>query len=415
MKRLEELDKRKVFGTIIGSIVFICCVLFFTYAWYQWNSDTTGFSVTIEDLVINFVMGPDVNVSNIGPVLNYQDGVKSDFQAVNETGVEQSFSLYLNINSITDTLLVDSFKYVLVKDVNGGTNYDYDNPVSSGTFSGFGIGGNTISIDITVASSSTYSFQFIVYIDGNVSNNTNMQENSMNAELLVTDGNLLADVEVGSYVAYTGNNGCPEGHCDGTNANYVDDTDMGYCGTSSYKFTVNGWRVMSKDNGGVYLVSAGAPECICTNSDGTTSNSECSTYVSEENFNLHINNLNGKALTYCNSYFSKDGICDETTAWAMADADFQKIGLSALNNCSTVSNPQNYCGLNNTLIDNGSYYWYATQFSSYAHAYFWNASGHYVRNYYSKNVFGVRPVLYLRSGILIVGGSGTYEDPYQLG
>ena len=37
--KYELFDSRKLIGTIIGSIAFICCVLFFTYAWYTWSGE----------------------------------------------------------------------------------------------------------------------------------------------------------------------------------------------------------------------------------------------------------------------------------------------------------------------------------------------------------------------------------------
>ena len=51
----------------------------------------------------------------------------------------------------------------------------------------------------------------------------------------------LSKVEVGSYVAYTGNNGCPSEHCDGTNAN-SSDTSNGYC-KSAGENTKTGRRI----------------------------------------------------------------------------------------------------------------------------------------------------------------------------
>ena len=74
----------------------------------------------------------------------------------------------------------------------------------------------------------------------------------------------LSDMPVGSYVKYSGSNGCDGKHCQGDNANYVSDTDMGYCSNSNYKFITNGWRIAYKQNGSAYLVSAGAPECVAT-------------------------------------------------------------------------------------------------------------------------------------------------------
>lgn len=79
-----------------------------------------------------------------------------------------------------------------------------------------------------------------------------------------TDYPLLSEMEPGSYVKYTGTNGCDGIHCEGYNANYVSDNDMGYCSSTNYKFHVNGWRIAYVEDGSAHLVSAGAPECVNT-------------------------------------------------------------------------------------------------------------------------------------------------------
>ena len=226
----------------------------------------------------------------------------------------------------------------------------------------------------------------------------------------------LSDVEPGSYVAYTGNNGCPDGHCDGTNANYVSDSDMGYCLASNYKFSVNGWRVGYIQNDTAYLVSAGAPECICTNSDGTTSDSSCSNYETTAGVPLHLANLDSKVLTYCNPDYAYGGVCNSSSVWAMDAIDFETITGSTLSSSSCLqSNEDAACGYGNDLIDNGGLYWYASvNGSSSTYTFAWESSYRYVSNGRSNLVLGVRPVLRLASSVQVVGGSGTYEDPYQI-
>ena len=86
----------------------------------------------------------------------------------------------------------------------------------------------------------------------------------------------LNNMPVGSYVKYVGNNGCTGKSCEGQNANYVNDTDMGYCGHSNYKFHDNGWRIAYIENGSAHLISGGATDCLCTSSDGNSSTSSCS-------------------------------------------------------------------------------------------------------------------------------------------
>ena len=232
---------------------------------------------------------------------------------------------------------------------------------------------------------------------------------------------LLYYMEEGSYVEYVGNNGCPSGHCDGTNANYVSDTDMGYCTASNYKFITNGWRIAYKENGNVYLVSAGAPECMCTSGADSYSNSSCSFCGSTSCNEWHLSNLNRIALNYCNTDYVKGGVCNGNTVWAFNFDDLKKITGKDLyynnesdNSCYNQGSSSNTnCGYNNDLIDNGSYYWIGT-FVSSEYGILWRKRYvSYERS--SVSLYGVRPVIKLDNSVFIVSGSGTYEDPYQIG
>ena len=225
---------------------------------------------------------------------------------------------------------------------------------------------------------------------------------------------LLSRVKAGSYVKYTGNNGCSGNACLGYNANYVSDTDMGYCHSPEYKFIVNGWRVAYISDGTAYLVSAGAPECMCTSSDGTVGIS-CDNYENTNGAPMHLANLNNEALKYCNSDYAYGGVCDSSSTWAMNANDFQKITGSFLSNSSCyVSYSNMSCGYNNDLIDNGGVYWYATPYNSAssANVFDWDPPNRFVYNYASDDSCGLRPVLRLQSSVYVTGGSGTYEDPY---
>lgn len=226
----------------------------------------------------------------------------------------------------------------------------------------------------------------------------------------------LSDMSVGSYVTYVGDNGCPDGHCDGTNANYISDMDMGYCEDSGYKFIVNGWRIAYIKDNSVYLISAGAPECMCTSNDGTTSDSSCSNYEATVGVPIHLKNLADKALTYCNKSYAYGGICDSNSAWAMDATDFKNITGSTLSSssCYGVSYYSSVpCGYINDLINNGGSYWFAISYNN--GAFYWFSSSGGVNGSNSKNLKGVRPVIRLDSNVLVTGGSGTYEDPYTIG
>ena len=294
--------------------------------------------------------------------------------------------------------------------------------------------GNKLLISIDGSNSDTLptsgKYYLTKYKCGN--KNTKVSWNNDTHELSVSNGNkdggvacnltfrsnlLLSEVEPGSYVAYTGNNGCTGASCNGQNANYVSDTDMGYCYSSYYKFTVNGWRVGYISNGTAYLVSAGAPECVATDADGNMDNtgSNTDTYLNGANLYKHLDNLDNESLLYCNLDYAYGGVCDSTSAWAMDAIDFEAITGSALSSSSCYGSYSNMsCGYTNSLIDNGGYYWYAARPASSDRAFLWDPNDRAVIYDFSYLSRGVRPVLRLQSSVYVTGGSGSYEDPYTI-
>ncbi len=234
-------------------------------------------------------------------------------------------------------------------------------------------------------------------------------ELSDNSHWFLEASDLLSDMAIGSYVKYAGNNGCTGKSCRGQNANYVNDTNMGYCYNSSYKYNANGWRIAYIKDGTAYLISAGSPECVCTNSNGNVGTS-CSSNETTAGLSKHIANLNAKALTYCNSTYAYGGKCDSNSAWNMSEADFKAITGATLSTANNKSGYESY-----SLINNGGYYWFATPYSpSSTGTLHWYPVDRRVSSGSSGNLLGLRPVLRLQSSVEITGGFGTYEDPYTI-
>ena len=300
----------------------------------------------------------------------------------------------------------------------------------------------------------------------------------------------LNTVSVGSYVKYIGSNGCVGRYCEGNNANYVSDNNMGYCTDVEHKYFVNGWRVAYIQNGNAYLISAGSPECasiyvenkssnitiekfdrsyyygtgydfdektgkyhltgvvpnllfwengykdIIDNSPYTCKSTSLSggcdvmykvvgyhsptegqviTYNNfDENISEHISKLNQIALKYCNSNFIDGGECSGDNVKNIDDDSYQSMNMSIkkLEECYGTFGSKS-CGYNNSLIDNGGNYWLTSSTSSSSQkTFFWNPGSRAIDYGKSSLVWGVRPVLRLRSSVKIVGGAGTYSDPY---
>ena len=214
-------------GTIIGFLLFAICVIGVSYAYYVWQSNETAVDITIEDVKFEFLTGSDVNVTGIGPILDYTNSnyyteenknkylVYTDFTVDNQINKTYYISVSLDINSIDSSLKEKSFKYALLRYNSSSSSYDYDNPISEGDFSDFNLGKNNIITSIASSPKSQDLYRFVVYIDGNMYNDNSMMTSTLNSSLeliasksviknvsnfigdLYSDGNSVSTVNIG--------------------------------------------------------------------------------------------------------------------------------------------------------------------------------------------------------------------------
>ena len=174
-------NKRKL---ILSLVLLTSVVLLGTFAWYVWSSkDNTSMNVTIGDLAdVSFKTGNDINITNLSPSFNYDDGALTEFSIRKKKGLTTDLytNIYLDITSISDTLKSPSFKYELLSSSDGNT---YNN-VSSGNFQDASIGKLNILVDTPLADNKTY-YKLYIWIDGNEENDTSMQSSSMKGVLNV--------------------------------------------------------------------------------------------------------------------------------------------------------------------------------------------------------------------------------------
>ena len=169
-----------------------------TLAWIVWSSkDNTKMNVTIGDLAdVSFKSGNDINISNLSPSFNYDDGVLTEFSIRKKKGlvVELNAEIYLDITSISNELKNDSFKYVLLSSSDGNTY----NEVISSSFKDASVGKLDIVTDIPLTDGKTY-YKFYIWIDGNNENNETMQgknlKGTLNVEVSTSPVNAVTLVE----------------------------------------------------------------------------------------------------------------------------------------------------------------------------------------------------------------------------
>ena len=245
------------------------------------------------------------------------------------------------------------------------------------------------------------------------SKNTIVSWDSKNYKLSISNGNknggvacslnfksnfLLSEVEIGSYVKYSGTNGCNNKACDGVNPNYVSDDYMGYCSTSDNRYINSGWRVAYVKDNSAYLISAGSVECVTRSASAT-------------NVILYVNDLNTRALKYCNVNYVYDGKCINSNVHAMNEDDYQLILGKTINNCIN-SRSNMSCGYNNDLIDNGGYYFLSSIYDGGTNSIItWNAKDRDISYAEYSNNYGLRPVIRINSSVLVKSGDGTYNNP----
>ena len=224
----------------------------------------------------------------------------------------------------------------------------------------------------------------------------------------------LSSMASGSYVKYVGDNGCVGKLCSGQNANYVDNHHLGYCGSKDLQFSTDGYRIAYVNDGSAYLVSAGSPECICSSSDGGTNNS-CATSLNVDSVSQHIQNLNSISLKYCNPQFVFGGECNGEVVRNINDVDYGYMVLPNNNLSSCVGLQSGKCGYFDDLIDIGSDYWYSSLYTGVNNVvFYWNSAKRIIDKSVSSSAFGIRPIIRMDSDVIVIGGDGSYANPYQI-
>ena len=154
---------------------------------------------------------------------------------------------------------------------------------------------------------------------------------------------------------------------------------------------------------------------MSTDASGNTSTGTASSSTSGDGRNTHFTNMNNIALKYCNSKFAYNGVCNSSSAWAMSANDHKIItGGTEITNCIQVSE-STACGYNNSLLDNGGFYWFASANTGTSTGVFEFGAQYRRVGYYDSNLpLGVRPVIRLDNSVIVTGGIGIASNPYTI-
>ena len=185
-------------------IIIFTIVTLGTYALISWMSDeNTEISFRIGKIAgISCSGESEVTLSNLGPVLNYeQDGDITEFVVQNESGNSVGINAVLYIESISDSLKKNDFKYAV--------QYSTDNSnfqtVSTGNFS-VASANTKINILSGQPTGATGYFRIIFYIDGNMQNPISMQNSTLKGRVKLCTTAALASDTSNLAVSYPGTN-----------------------------------------------------------------------------------------------------------------------------------------------------------------------------------------------------------------
>ena len=175
---------KKKRNLIIGiSLSLIIMIIGTTYAYFTWQSSNNPLvNITVEDMAdVVFKGGNDIDITDIGPVLDYNDGEITEFYIKKK--IEDNLDLSINI---TPTLLPDNLKHesFKVKLLSSNDNITY-NEVSEINFKDKEQDTKYELSVVELNQNKTY-YKIIFYIDGNMYNPNTIQGNSFRARIDVS-------------------------------------------------------------------------------------------------------------------------------------------------------------------------------------------------------------------------------------
>lgn len=183
-EKLKKLINNKYFIVALVALLIVLVIGTGTYAWLTWSSpNTTKLTVKIGNIAdVIFDNGKEINTTSLAPVFTSDQGEKTSFSIVKRSSVGSTnidYTITLNVTSIATELKTTSFKYMLVNVTNA------NQVVKQGNFSTASTG-DTITLNSGTLTGTRADFTFVIYIDGNVENNTNMMNKAFKATLNVS-------------------------------------------------------------------------------------------------------------------------------------------------------------------------------------------------------------------------------------
>lgn len=207
----EKIIENKQIIMLVLSILLI--IIGATYAWFTWVSkDNTNLNLTIGEIAeVVYTSGDTISATNIGPVLDINDGEATSFSFKKRVSGLLKTYIYITPTTLPDELKEESFKIALLKSSDGAsyTKVIETSMIDKSLDTEFLLGTDVSELNITY-------YKVVIYIDGKMENPNTMMGKSFAATIRVdaeiipiaSEECFVFDESTGTitdYLCYSGN------------------------------------------------------------------------------------------------------------------------------------------------------------------------------------------------------------------
>ncbi|MGN1324377.1 MAG: hypothetical protein ACI4VR_04180, partial [Bacilli bacterium] len=176
----EKIIENKQIIMLVLSILLI--IIGATYAWFTWVSkDNTNLNLTIGEIAeVVYTSGDTISATNIGPVLDINDGEATSFSFKKRASGLLKTYIYITPTTLPDELKEESFKIALLKSSDGAsyTKVIETSMIDKSLDTEFLLGTDVSELNITY-------YKVVIYIDGKMENPNTMMGKSFAATIRV--------------------------------------------------------------------------------------------------------------------------------------------------------------------------------------------------------------------------------------
>ena len=170
------------------------------------------------------------------------------------------------------------------------------------------------------------------------------------------------------------------------------------------------WRVAYTDSTNVYIISAGAV--------GGSSTSSQQAIQANQMYTAAVSAMQSAVSNCYVSTYADSSYNFDSSAFKKITSEMNGNNGKTLAECFNVESSE--CGINNDLLNSGTYLFYEFYIGS---SFYSSSSGvvgvhqfgcYFIAPIYTCIIPGTRPIYRLKSTVMITGGSGTKDDPYNI-